>query len=126
MSHIYQIAAFVLLVSVVLYFTVYKELRGRGFMPWQRKLLKTGIPARAKVLRIHHSNNYFGCKSNTHQFEEIEIALEVKPLNSAGYTVNTTRIVPVNDTHTFVIGREIDVKIKPGNADKIVIVGFDG
>ena len=120
LSHIYQIAAFVLLVSVVLYFTVYKELR------WQRKLLKTGIPARAKVLRIHRSNNYFGCKSNTHQFEEIEIALEVKPLNSAGYTVNTTRIVPVNDTHTFVIGREIDVKIKPGNADKIVIVGFDG
>lgn len=36
---ILQIVGLVILVGVVLYFTVYKELRGRGMLPGQKKLL---------------------------------------------------------------------------------------
>lgn len=124
---ILQIAALVVLVVVVLYFAVYRELRGRGVLPGQKKLLTSGVPARATVVQAHATGSYFGTKGNTHQLEEVALVLDVSPPDGPTYLVKTTRAVPTAGLSSpFAIGRELDVMVDPSNPDKIAIVGFDG
>jgi len=122
-----QIIALIVLVVVVLYFTVFKELSGRGILPGQKKLLSTGVSARAKVVKAEPTGSYFGGKTNTHELQEVAIVFEVQPPNGEVYTVNTTRAIPTKGrSNPFYAGREFEVKIDPVNPKKIAIVGFDG
>jgi len=124
---ILQIVGLVILVGVVLYFAVYKELRGRGMLPGQKKLLQTGVAARAKVLQAQPTGSFFGSKGNTHQLQEIALVLEIQPPNGPAYSVKTTRAVPTSGlSNPFRVGRELDVKVDAFNPNKIAIVGFDG
>lgn len=124
---ILQIIGLVILVGVVLYFTVYKELRGRGMLPGQKKLLQTGVSARAKVIQAQPTGSFFGTQGNTHQLQEIALVLEIQPPNGPAYSLKTTRAVPASGfSNLFGVGRELEIKVDASNPSKIAIVGFDG
>jgi hypothetical protein len=124
---IINIVVLAVLVVGLFYFVVYKELRGRGILPGQKKLLKTGKAARAKVIQAAPTGAYFGSTGNTHDLQEIALVLEVQPSDGATYTVKTTRAVSNRGgANPFMVGRELEVKIDHSNPNKIAIVGFDG
>ena len=124
---IINVLVLVLLVGGLLYFVVYKELRGRGILPGQKKLLKTGESSRALVIQATPTGNYFGTSGNTHDLQEIALVLEVHPSGREAYTVKATRAIPNRGgSNPFSAGRELEVKIDRSNPNKIAIVGFDG
>lgn len=124
---IINVIVLVLLVGGLLYFVVYKELRGRGILPGQKKLLKTGESARAVVIQASPTGNFFGTKGNTHDLQEIALVLEVHPTGRDAYIVKTKRAIPYRgSSNPFSAERELEVKIDRSNPNKIAIVGYDG
>lgn len=69
MPALINIVVLALLVGGLLYFVVYKELRGRGVLPGQKNLLKTGESAR-KSNRSHTNGEFFGTSGNTHDLQD--------------------------------------------------------
>ena len=127
LSTVLQWLGFLVFARVILYLTVHKELRGRGLLSGQNKLLKTGEPARAKIIQANSTGTYFGTSGDTHNLQEIALVLEVQPLDRPTYQVKTTRAVrAAGGSNPFWAGPELDVKIDPSNPHKIAILGFDG
>jgi hypothetical protein len=122
-----NVVVLVLLVLGLFYFVVYKELHGRGVLPGQKKLLKTGENARAKVIQATPTGSYFGSSGNTHELQEIALVLEVQPSSGEVYTVKTTRAIQTHGgNNPFWAGRMLELKIDRSNPKKIAIIGFDG
>jgi hypothetical protein len=127
MPPLINIVVLALLVGGLLYFVVYKELRGRGILPGQKNLLKTGESTRARVIEASPTGNFFGTSGNTHDLQEIALVLEVHATGKEAYTVKTTRAIPYRGgSNPFSTGRELEVKIDRSNPKNIAIVGFDG
>jgi hypothetical protein len=121
-----QVLAIAAFAGVVLYLTVFRELRGRGMLPGQRRLLKTGEDARAKVLEASATGSYFGSSGNTHEFEEHAVVLEIQPVGRPSYEIKVKRAIRVRTgANPFWPGREFDVKIDPAHPNSVAIVGVD-
>ncbi len=80
-----------------------------------KRLLKTGIPARAKILEVHDTN--IAVNNNP----QLKLMLELKNKEGQVYATSCKTIVSRKMPVYFQPGKEVKVKVDPRNEKNVVI-----
>lgn len=84
------------------------------------KLLKTGQPAKAKILKVWDTG------VTVNQNPQVGLLLEVTPMNKMPYQVETRQIISRLNPSVYQPGMEVDVRIDPNNTDIVAIESVGG
>jgi outer membrane lipoprotein SlyB len=94
-------------------FLFYKLLWGPRFNV--RRLQKTGIPGKAKILEVHDTN--IAVNNNP----QVKLVMEVKNNSGQVYTTSCKTIVSRRQPGYFQPGKEVNIKIDPKNEMNVII-----
>jgi hypothetical protein len=86
----------------------------------ERRLLKTGLPGRATVMRVWRTGVTAGKGGTRHQ---LAIELEVHPGGGAAYPTRTTRLASAAEETALKPGTEVNVRYDPSRPTSVAIEG---
>jgi len=105
-------------IFIIVFGTVYWKF----FRPMvvSNKLLKTGQPAKAKIIKVWDTG------VTVNQNPQVGLLLEVTPMNKMPYQVETRQIISRLNPSMYQPGMEVDVRIDPDDEKKIAIESSGG
>lgn len=105
------------IVITVVVTAVFVGVFGLAFGPLFRasKLLQTGIPAEAKILKVWDTG------TTVNEQPEIELLLEVEPKSGARYETKTKAVVSRLQAAWYMPGARVGVRVDPKNPNRVVI-----